>query len=96
MAMVKEWSVYMVLCADGTIYTGMSNNVILRIARHNSGRGAKYTASRRPVRLIYEEIGMTRSTAGRRERVIKSMSADSKRKLAGFGGHSSKGGEVCW
>lgn len=45
----------MVLCADGTLYTGSTNDVKKRVATHNSGKGAKYTKTRRPVQLIYQE-----------------------------------------
>lgn len=46
---------YVVLCADGTLYTGSTNNVSKRVATHNAGKGAKYTKTRRPVKLVYQE-----------------------------------------
>jgi putative endonuclease len=49
----RSWSVYMVQCADGSLYTGVSPDVVSRVAAHNAGRGARYTRSRRPVRLVF-------------------------------------------
>ena len=72
----------MVLCSDGSLYTGVANDVSRRVAVHNSGRGAKYTRSRLPVRLVYQERADDRSSALRREATIKSLSAAHKRQLA--------------
>ena len=63
--------VYILRCADGTLYTGWTTDVAARERAHNRGRGAKYTASRRPVRVIYEEPFETRSAAQKREAEIK-------------------------
>ena len=52
MTSAKEWSVYMLRCRDGSLYTGSSNNVEKRVANHNAGKGAKYTATRRPVKPV--------------------------------------------
>ena len=49
------WHVYIVRCADGSLYTGLTNDLTARIAKHNSGAGAKYTRSRRPVRLVWHQ-----------------------------------------
>ncbi|WP_125605770.1 GIY-YIG nuclease family protein [Lapidilactobacillus bayanensis] len=46
---------YVVLCADGTLYTGSTNDVAKRVATHNAGKGAKYTKTRRPVKLLYQQ-----------------------------------------
>ncbi len=71
--------VYIVECADNTLYTGCTNNITHRIQEHNSGRsGAKYTRSRRPVRLVYTEQRATLSDALRREGEIKRLSRAEK------------------
>ena len=72
------WCVYILECADGTLYTGITNNLEKRIAAHNDGSGAKYTAARRPVTLAYQEECADRSTASRREYEIKSLSREEK------------------
>ena len=72
---------YMVRCGDGTIYTGWTNSLERRIAEHNSGRGAKYTRSRRPVELIYYEETPSKQEAMRREREIKKMTRKQKMEL---------------
>lgn len=76
------WIVYMVRCADGNLYTGITTDVARRVAEHNGeGRlGARYTRSRRPVTLVYVEAADSRAGATRREGAIKQM--DRVRKLA--------------
>ena len=49
------WSVYLLRCADGTLYAGSTNNVDARVRAHNDGRGARYTSGRRPVSVVYAE-----------------------------------------
>ena len=63
--------VYIVRCVDGTLYTGYARDPLRRLAIHNRGRGAKYTAGRRPVELIYLEDFQTVGDALRRERELK-------------------------
>jgi putative endonuclease len=63
--------VYMLRCADGTLYTGWTTDVTARERAHNDGRGARYTAGRRPVHVVYVEPHDTRSAAQRREAAIK-------------------------
>ncbi len=75
------WTVYIVRCADSSLYTGIAKNVDERISLHNAGRGAKYTRSRRPVELVYVESADTRETALRREIAIKRLERDEKKKL---------------
>ncbi|MDD3619448.1 MAG: GIY-YIG nuclease family protein [Desulfobulbaceae bacterium] len=76
------WYVYMVRCSDGTLYTGMTNDLPRRIAAHNSGRdGARYTKSRRPVQLVYAEKAGSRSAAARLELKIKQLPRARKQKL---------------
>ena len=69
---------YMVRCADGSFYTGWTNDLDKRLAAHNSGTGAKYTRSRRPVTLWYYECFPTRSEAMRRECALKRLSRTEK------------------
>lgn len=73
--------VYIVRCADGTLYTGYAVDPLARAAVHNSGRGAKYTAGRRPVRLVYVEACATRGDALRREHAIKQLTRADKEQL---------------
>ena len=73
--------VYIVRCADGTLYTGWTTDVARRIAQHNAGRGARYTRMRRPVELVYVEDMPDRSTAMRREWTIKKLDRERKERL---------------
>lgn len=77
-----EWYVYMLRCADGTLYTGITTDVVRRVAEHNGekGTGARYTRSRRPVTLVYMEPADNRGAAMRREAAIKQL--DRVHKLA--------------
>ena len=72
---------YMVECADGTFYTGWSTDPVHREKVHNAGKGAKYTRIRRPVKIIYVEELPDKSSALKRERVIKKFSRKRKEKL---------------
>lgn len=69
---------YIVECCDGTLYTGWTNNIEKRLNAHNSGQGAKYTKSRRPVKLVYTEIYETKEEAMSREYAIKRLSRTQK------------------
>ncbi len=72
---MKQWYVYMVRCADGSLYTGITTDVKKRIKAHNeSTTGARYTLSRRPVRLCYESAWPDRSSAAQEECRIKKLS----------------------
>ena len=73
---------YILKCADGTLYTGWTNDIDKRLAAHNSGKGAKYTKSRLPVSLFYLEEHQSRLAAMRREVLIKRMTRSEKMKLA--------------
>lgn len=75
------WSIYIARCADGTFYTGASNDVEARISAHNAGKGAKYTKARRPVVLAYREDYVTRGEALSREAQIKRYSRSEKMDL---------------
>lgn len=70
--------VYIVECSDGTFYTGWTNNLEKRITQHSSGKGAKYTKGRGPVKLVYYEEFNEKSEAMKREYEIKKMKRDDK------------------
>lgn len=80
---MTEWFVYMVRCADGTLYTGIATDVARRLEEHNAGErsAARYTRGRRPVRLVYKEAVDSRSAAARREHHIKRMTRQQKEAL---------------
>ena len=88
MKLPRNWSVYIARCADGSLYTGVSNDVKARLAAHNAGRGAAYTRSRRPVRLVHREDGLTRSGALSREAGIKALDRGAKLALLKAGRRS--------
>jgi predicted GIY-YIG superfamily endonuclease len=69
----RRFFVYIVRCRDGSYYTGLTVDLDRRVAKHNRGQGAKYTASHRPVKLVYRERCGDLSAAMRRERQIKSL-----------------------
>jgi putative endonuclease len=73
--------VYMVECADGTLYTGWTTDLARRVRVHNAGRGGRYTRQRRPVRLVYAEPQPDRGAAMRRERALKRLNTPGKRRL---------------
>lgn len=77
-----KYTVYMVRCADGTLYTGITTDLERRVREHNSGKGAKYTNPRRPVVPVYSEEVPDRNTALRRELAIKRLTRGEKLKLA--------------
>ncbi len=79
------WYVYIVRCADQTLYTGIAKDLESRINQHNAGRGAKYTRARRPVELVYHETTPDRPSALRREIAIKRMETVAKRRLIKYG-----------
>ena len=73
--------VYILECVDGTLYTGWTTGLERRVSKHNAGKGAKYTRSRRPVKLVYHEEHLTRSSAMRREAAIKKLTRAKKLEL---------------
>ena len=79
--MEKTWKLYMLRCRDGSLYTGITMDIEKRIAAHNSGKGAKYTRSRKPVELVYQEDCEDHSHALRRELEIKTLTREDKLKL---------------
>lgn len=76
-----EYFAYMLMCADGTIYSGYTTDLARRVAAHNDGRGAKYTRSRRPVRLVYFERFESKSDAMKREAALKGLDRKAKERL---------------
>ena len=80
--MSSTWKVYIVECADGSYYTGITTDTQRRLLEHNySFKSAKYTRSRRPVHLVYEETVDNRSVASKREYAIKKMKRKDKTQL---------------
>ncbi len=78
----NHWFVYILRCCDNTLYTGVTTDLVRRLQQHNHGsKGAKYTRTRRPVELVYQESAADRSTAQQREYRIRRMSAAKKRDL---------------
>lgn len=76
-----KYYVYMLYCADGTLYTGSTNDPKKRVTKHNRKRGAKYTRNRTPVQLVYLEEVEDKSTALKREHQIKQLSRFEKLSL---------------
>ncbi|MBI1966966.1 MAG: GIY-YIG nuclease family protein [Gemmatimonadetes bacterium] len=70
---VKRWTVYMLRCRDGSLYTGATTDLPRRLAAHRAGTGAAYTRARRPVYLVFAERARDRSAALRREAAIKQL-----------------------
>ena len=75
------WTVYILECGDGSLYTGITNDMERRIAAHDRGAASRYTRSRRPVRLVYTESADDRSAALKREAEIKGLDRSSKLEL---------------
>ena len=73
-----SWYVYMLRCRDGSLYTGYTDDVSRRLAVHQSGKGAKYTRSRLPVELVYQEEFSDKSAALKREIAIKKLRKSQK------------------
>ena len=74
----KQWVVYLIRCSDESLYCGITNNLRNRLAAHNSGKGAKYTRSRRPIELVGASFKMTKSDALKLEYRIKQVPASRK------------------
>jgi putative endonuclease len=73
--------VYILLCMDGSFYTGYTKDLDERLKQHDSGKGAKYTRSHKPNKVAYVEVFASRSSAMKREKHIKKMSHDQKQNL---------------
>ena len=83
MADMQKWVVYIVECADGSLYTGVSTDLDRRLRQHNGELkgGAGYTSARRPVRLVWSEAADDRGSAQRREYVVRRLKVGEKRLL---------------
>lgn len=77
-----SWTVYLVRCRDGSLYTGITTDLVRRLAAHNAGTASRYTRSRLPVKLVHEEPGFTHSSALKREAAIKRLSRPKKLELS--------------
>jgi len=75
---VARWFCYLLQCADGSLYTGITPALERRVTRHNDGSASKYTRTRRPVRLVWSEPWPDRATASRREAAIKRLPRSEK------------------
>jgi len=78
-----QWYVYILECSDGTLYTGVSTDMERRCDQHNTGKGARYTRSRLPVKIVYFESCSSQSEALKREAAIKTYSRTEKLGLIG-------------
>jgi putative endonuclease len=77
----ETWFVYILECADGTFYTGVTNDIGRRVRQHNEGNGARYTRGRGPVTLCYQEECGDRSLAQVREAAVKRLPREAKERL---------------
>lgn len=77
------WFCYLLQCADGSLYAGITNALARRVARHNAGSASKYTRARRPVRLVWWEPARDRPAAARREAALKRLPRAAKQALLG-------------
>ncbi len=77
----KEWTVYILRCGDGSLYTGIAKDVRARVKQHSEGRGATYTRTRLPVKLLYQQESLTHSEALIREARIKALPRSKKEEI---------------
>ena len=77
----EHWFVYILRCADGSLYTGIAKDVDRRVEQHNTGTASRYTRSRQPVTLVYHEEPTTKGMALKRELAIKALSQKAKEAL---------------
>jgi len=87
-----SWTVYLLRCVDGTLYTGIARDARARVAVHNAGRGARYTRTRRPVALVYTEPAADRGAALRREWSLKQLTRVEKEELVRTGARHQASG----
>ena len=78
----RVWTVYMLRCRDGSLYTGITNDLPKRLVRHGAGTASAYTRARRPVRLVFQERQPDRSAALRREAAVRRLTRAAKLALA--------------
>ncbi len=77
----EDWFVYLLRCADGSLYTGITNDVPRRLKQHNAGTASRYTRSRLPAVLVYQEAQVSHSHALKRELAIKGLSRQEKESM---------------
>jgi putative endonuclease len=77
----ERWWVYLLRCGDGSLYTGITNDLEKRATRHNAGKASRYTRSRLPVELVYREEQPDRSAASKREAALKKLTRVEKETL---------------
>ena len=82
---MKHWYVYIVRCKGGSLYTGITKDVAARVKAHNAGKGAAYTRSHRPVKLVWQERKASGTNARKREAEIKSWTKARKERLVSRG-----------
>jgi predicted GIY-YIG superfamily endonuclease len=75
------WFVYILRCADGTLYTGVTRDLARRCRQHQAGTASRYTRSRRPIKLLWQEVQPSQSAALKREAAIKALSRPEKLSL---------------
>jgi len=78
---ITLWFVYILRCRDGSLYTGITTDLPRRCRQHNAGTASRYTRSRRPVRLLYQEPAASRSQALKREIAVKALTRPQKERL---------------
>jgi putative endonuclease len=76
-----NWQVYIILCTDNSLYTGITRDIVRRMRQHAASRGAKYFRGRKPRQLVYLETADNRGTASRREAAIKKLTRGQKQAL---------------
>lgn len=92
----SRWYVYLVRCRDGSLYTGITKDVARRCEQHNAGTASRYTRSRLPVALVYQEPQTSQSLALKREAAIKAMTRPEKELLIGSCGRGLRTGiDLC-
>ena len=84
------WQVYIILCTDNSLYTGITNDLDRRLSQHGGKRGAKYFRGRKPRQVVYLEAGHTRSSASRREADIKKLGRTGKLRLIETAGTAAR------
>ncbi len=78
---MSTWHVYILRCGDGSLYTGISPDVVARLQAHQAGKGARYTRGRGPFELVYQEPAGSQADATRRERAVKRLTREKKQAL---------------
>ena len=79
--MEKSWKLYILRCSDGSLYTGITNDLEKRVIAHNTGKGAKYTRINKPIKIVYSKEFESKSNAMKEEARIKKLSHSEKSKL---------------